>query len=91
MFEEFGAVESAKVVLDRETGKSRGFGFVEMPDNATVEKAMKELSNSELGGRHLTVKKAEEKKKGFGGGGNRLGGKKSGYSKGGYNRDRNRY
>ena len=82
MFEEFGTVRSAKLIHDRETGKSRGFGFVEMPDHTAAEKAMKELSVSEIGGRRLTVKK----KKSFGGGGDR-----SGDNKGGYNKDRNRY
>lgn len=91
LFEEFGIVTSAKVILDRETGKSRGFGFVEMPDNVAAEKAMKELSSSELGGKRLTVKIAEEKKKGSGGYENRSGDNKGGYNKGGYNRDRNRY
>ncbi len=85
LFEEFGTVNSAKVILDRETGKSRGFGFVEMPDNAAAEKAMKELSDSELGGRRLTVKVAEERKKSSGSG------YRSRDNKGGYNRDRNRY
>jgi RNA recognition motif-containing protein len=86
LFEEFGTVNSAKVILDRETHKSRGFGFVEMPDNAAAEKAIKELSNSELSGRRLTVKVAEEKKKSSGDSGYR-----SRDNKGGYNRDRNRY
>jgi RNA recognition motif-containing protein len=83
LFEEFGVVSSAKVIIDRETGKSRGFGFVEMPDNAAAERAMIELSNSELGGRRLTVKVAEERKKGAGG--------RSSNNKGGYNRNPNRY
>src|SRR6266496_5127759 len=78
-------VADAKVILDRETHKSRGFGFVEMPDNTAAEKAMKELSNSELGGRRLTVKVAEERKKSSGSG------YRSRDNKGGYNRDRNRY
>jgi len=86
MFEEFGNVSSAKVILDRETHKSRGFGFVDMPDNTAAEKAMKELSISEIGGKRLTVKVAEEKKKSFGGTGNRPRDNKGGNSK-----DRNRY
>ncbi len=86
LFEEFGAVTSAKVILDRETHKSRGFGFVEMPDDAAAEKAMKELSDSELSGRRLTVKVAEEKKKSSSEGSYR-----SRDKKGGYNKDRNRY
>ncbi len=85
IFEEFGTVDSAKVILDRETRKSRGFGFVEMPDNAAAEKAMKELNVSEISGKRLTVKVAEERK-------NNQGGGNGGYrNKGGYDRDRNRY
>ncbi len=60
-----------KGVTILDTHKSRGFGFVETPDNATGEKAMKELSISEIDGRRLTVKVAEERKKGFRGTGNR--------------------
>lgn len=89
LFEEFGVVTSAKVIIDKKTGKSRGFGFVEMPDNAAAEKAMKELSDSELSGRRLTVKVAEERNSNPGGG-YRGGSKGGGYNKGGYNKDRNR-
>jgi RNA recognition motif-containing protein len=86
MFQEFGEVSSAKVIHDRETGKSRGFGFVEMPDNAAAEKAMKELSISEIGGSRLTVKVAEERKPRPAGRGGR-----SGNDRGGYNKNRNRH
>lgn len=86
MFEEFGTVSSAKVIHDRETGKSRGFGFVEMPDNAAAEKAMKELNMSEIDGSKLTVKVAEERKPRSGGGGGR-----PGNDRGGFNKNRNRY
>ena len=92
LFEEFGTVNSAKVILDRETGKSRGFGFVEMPDTAAAEKAMKEISDSELSGKRLTVKVAEERRnKNDSGGGYRGANKGGGYNKGGFNKDRNRY
>ena len=88
LFEEFGEVTSARVINDKETGKSRGFGFVEMPDKAAAEQAMKEISDSELSGRRLTVKVAEDKKPNTGGGrGDNRGG---GYNKGGFNKDRNR-
>lgn len=90
LFEEFGEVTSAKVILDKETGKSRGFGFVEMPDDAAVQKAMKEISDSELSGRRLTIKVAEERKNNPGAG-FRGGSKGGGYNKGGYNKDRNRF
>jgi len=79
-------VNSAKVILDRETRKSRGFGFVEIPDNAAAEKAMKELSISEIGSKRLTVKVAEDKKNKDG----NSGGYGSG-NKGGYNKGRNRH
>jgi RNA recognition motif-containing protein len=63
IFEEYGTVTSAKVIMDRETGKSRGFGFVDMADNAEAENVIKRLHGADLDGRTLTVKVAEEKKK----------------------------
>ena len=91
LFEEYGEVSSAKVILDRETGKSRGFGFVDMPGKEDSEKALKALDGSDYEGRTLAVKVAEERKGGGGGGGYRGGGG-GGYNKGGGgNRDRNRY
>jgi cold-inducible RNA-binding protein len=103
IFEEFGTVSSAKVILDRETRKSRGFGFVEMPDNTEAEKAIKGLDGATLENKTLAVKVAEERKSGGGGGGFRPGGgggnrggggggyKGGGGGGGGFNRDRNRY
>jgi RNA recognition motif-containing protein len=98
IFEEYGTVGSAKVILDKETRKSRGFGFVEMPDEADAQKAISALNEASLEGRKLTVKVAEERKSGGGGGGYRGGGGGGnrgggGYNKGGggFNRDRNRY
>jgi cold-inducible RNA-binding protein len=91
IFEEYGEVSSAKVILDRETGKSRGFGFVDMPGKEDSEKALKALDGADLEGRTLAVKVAEDRKGGGGGGGYRGGGG-GGYNKGGGgNRDRNRY
>ena len=84
IFEKFGAVTSAKVAMDKETGKSKGFGFVEMPDSAEGKEAIEGLNDISLGKKPLVVKQAEERQ-GGGGGGNRGG------SGGGYNRDRNRY
>jgi cold-inducible RNA-binding protein len=92
IFEEYGEVSSAKVILDRETGKSRGFGFVDMPGKEDSEKALKALDGADLEGRTLAVKVAEDRKGGGGGGGYRGGGGGGGYNKGGGGgRDRNRY
>jgi RNA recognition motif-containing protein len=61
LFEEFGAVSSAKVITDRETGRSRGFGFVEMNSNDEASKAMKGLNGKDLEGRAMSVSEAREK------------------------------
>jgi RNA recognition motif-containing protein len=70
MFEPYGAIESATVATDRDTGRSRGFGFVSMSNDAEAEKAMAELNGKESGGRALTVNEAKPKteRSGFGGG-----------------------
>lgn len=57
-FSAYGEVSSAKVIRDRETGRSKGFGFVEMPDDAEAEEAIKALDNAELGGRNIKVNQA---------------------------------
>jgi RNA recognition motif-containing protein len=85
MFEPFGAVDSATVVTDRATGRSRGFGFVEMPSNEEAEKAIAALNGKDSGGRALTVNEARPKV-GGGGGGYRGGG--GGSRGGGGGRDR---
>ncbi len=61
LFEEFGTVSSAKVITDRETGRSRGFGFVEMGSEEEGNAAMKSLHNKEIEGRALSVTIAREK------------------------------
>ena len=61
LFTPFGAVESATVVTDRATGRSRGFGFVEMPNNDEAEKAIAGLNGKDSGGRALTVNEARPK------------------------------
>jgi RNA recognition motif-containing protein len=61
LFEEFGAVSSAKVITDRETGRSRGFGFVEMASDDEAKEAMKNLNNKEVEGRAMSVTVAREK------------------------------
>ena len=57
LFAEYGEVESAAVITDRDTGRSRGFGFIEMPDGAANE-AIEALNGSDYGGRQLTVNQA---------------------------------
>lgn len=61
LFEQFGAVSSAKVISDRETGRSRGFGFVEMDSEAEAKKAIEGLNNKEVEGRAMAVSVAREK------------------------------
>ncbi|MDX1666663.1 MAG: RNA-binding protein [Saprospiraceae bacterium] len=70
-FEAYGEVDSAKVIFDRETGRSRGFGFVEMPDEDQAWTAIEALNDSDLDGRTIVVKKAEPRGKRSGGGYNR--------------------
>jgi RNA recognition motif-containing protein len=61
LFEEFGAVSSAKVITDRETGRSRGFGFVEMGADEEANAAIKSLNNKDIEGRAISVTIAREK------------------------------
>jgi|SRR4029078_1016459 RNA recognition motif-containing protein len=81
MFEQHGSVESARIITDRDTGRSKGFGFVEMSDDEAAEKAIAQLNGHEVGGRALTVNEArpmerkEFNSRGFGSrGGGRSGG-----------------
>ncbi len=71
VFEEFGEVDSAKVIMDQFSGRSRGFGFVEMPDDEAASNAIDQLNDSELDGRTIVVKKAEPRNNRGGGGGGR--------------------
>lgn len=61
LFEQFGNVASAKVITDRETGRSRGFGFVEMKSDDEANQAIKGLNNTEVEGRAMSVSVAREK------------------------------
>ncbi len=61
LFEQFGAVSSAKVISDRETGQSRGFGFVEMGSDDEAKEAIKGLNGKEVEGRAMSVSVAREK------------------------------
>lgn len=87
VFSEYGAVESARVLMDRDTGRSRGFGFVKMPDADEANRAIEALNDSDFMGRPLRVREAEERaprQGGFqqrGGGGPRGGG--GGFNRGG--------
>jgi cold-inducible RNA-binding protein len=82
-FEQFGEVTSASVIMDRETGRSKGFGFVEMSNDGEGASAISALDGSDFDGATIAVKKAEPRESrggGGGGGGNRGGG---GYGGGG--------
>jgi RNA recognition motif-containing protein len=70
-FEAFGKVSSASVIMDRTTGQSKGFGFVEMANNSEADTAIKALNGRDLKGRSLKVNQAEPRKEGGGGGGGR--------------------
>jgi RNA recognition motif-containing protein len=74
LFGEVGAVAEAKIVLDRESGRPRGFGFVEMASDGEAERAIQELNGRDMQGRPIAVKEAEERRGGSGGGGGRGGG-----------------
>lgn len=67
-FEEFGEVDSARIITDRDSGRSKGFGFVEMPDDGEAQAAIDALNQKELAGRSVTVNKARPKPDRGGGG-----------------------
>jgi RNA recognition motif-containing protein len=93
-FEAYGTVDSVKIIMDKFTGRSKGFGFVEMPDDNEGQAAISALNGANVGGRSIVVNKSEPKPEGerrsfnnnrgggggYGGGGGNRGG-------GGYNRD----
>lgn len=85
LFSQSGQVESAQIVTDRETGRSRGFGFVEMESRETADAAINQFNGYEMDGRSLVVNEArpKESRGGFGGGGGR-----GGFGGGGGGRDR---
>ena len=76
LFQEYGEVTSAKIIIDKDTQRSRGFGFVEMPDNTAARKAMTTLNGFNFQGKDLTVNEARPKTDAPRGGG---------YNRGGYN------
>ena len=76
MFEPYGTVQSAQVIVDRDTGRSKGFGFVEMASDQEAQAAIAELNGKQVDGRALTVNEARPKTEGggrggYGGGGGR--------------------
>ena len=98
LFEQYGSVTSAKIVKDKVSGRSKGFGFVEMPEDSEAQNALSSLYDSEVLGRKIIVNEAQPKpqnggggggfkKRSFGGGGGNGGsGGGGGYKKGGFNR-----
>ncbi len=87
MFEAYGTVDRVNLITDRDTGQARGFGFVEMSNNAEGDRAIAELNGRELDGRALNVNEARPKEdRGFGGGGGGGRGKGGGGGFGGQRR-----
>jgi RNA recognition motif-containing protein len=100
-FEQFGEVDSVNVVMDKELGRSKGFAFVDMPNDDQANDAINGLNETELDGRTIVVKVSEDRPRssgprpgGFSGGAGRSGGgggfNRGGGGGGGFNRDRNR-
>src|ERR1700754_3104986 len=99
LFEAYGEVSTVKLIIDRESGRSKGFGFVEMPDDEAAQSAITGFNGSEVKGRSIAVSQAEEKKPndrrsggggGYGGnrgGGGGYGGGNRGGGGGGYSKD----
>lgn len=69
VFERHGSVDSVNVITDRETGRARGFAFVEMSDENAANEAIRALDDSEMGGRNIRVNEAQDRQRGGGGGG----------------------
>lgn len=88
LFAVHGAVESARVITDKFTGQSRGFGFVEMASSEEAQKAIAALNGTDMGGRTLTVNEARPQEPRTGGGGGRSGGGMGFNGRGGSKRDR---
>jgi cold-inducible RNA-binding protein len=86
LFSQYGTVESVAVITDRDTGRSKGFGFVEFANDAEAQAAIAGLNGKDMSGRSLTVSQARPRAEGGGGGGGR-----GGYGGGGGGGRRNRY
>lgn len=85
-FEQFGQVDSATILMDKFTGRSRGFGFVEMPDGEKAAQAIEALNGSDMNGRNIVVNEAKERSENFGPDKRKGGG--YGNKGGGFNRNR---
>lgn len=86
-FEEYGEVNSARIITDKFTGRSKGFGFVEMPNDDDAREAINELNGSEMKGREVVVNEAEDRKRSD----NRRSGGGGGNFRGGRDNDRRRF
>lgn len=84
LFSAHGTVQSAEVIADRDTGRSKGFGFVQMGSDAEAQAAIDAINGQSVDGRALTVNEAKPKEKSFGGGGGGRGGYGGGGGRGGY-------
>ncbi len=73
LFGRHGSVESVAVITDRETGRPRGFGFVEMSEESSAQDAIRALDGTDFGGRNIKVNEAQDRNRGGGGGGGRGG------------------
>jgi RNA recognition motif-containing protein len=76
LFQPYGAIEKVSLVTDRDTGRSRGFAFVEMTNSGEADRAIEALNGENLGGRALNVNEARPKTNGGGGGGGSRGGRR---------------
>ena len=81
LFTEFGSVESAQIITDRSTGRSKGFGFVQMADDEAADKAIERLNGKEVKGRALTVNEARPREEKDSSQGGRRGGGGGGYGR----------
>lgn len=84
IFEQYGEVSSAKIIFDRATGRSKGYGFIEMTEEDAGKKAIEELNGAEVEGREIVVNVAQERKDNFNKGRSGGGGYRGGNGGGGY-------
>jgi RNA recognition motif-containing protein len=88
LFSEYGEVSSAKIIMDKVTQRSRGFGFVEMADDTAGKSAIDQLNGADFLGKNLVVNEARPREEGSGGGGrSNRGGGGGGFRRGDFNRD----